>query len=155
MSNKLREQLATELQLLHRQLDECRAVLAACGLRPPSSPVETSALAVMLHGFYNGIENMFKRIAMEYDGGIPGGGASHRDLLDLMTRATQRRPQVISEAMRDALDPYLDFRHMLRHAYTFHFAWEKMQPLVADCDAVLAQLKAEIDKFVAGMENDV
>jgi hypothetical protein len=153
VSSKLREQLVLERQLLHRQLDELRALRSACAKQPPSS-VERSALAVMLHSFYNGIENLFKRIAVAYDGGIPGGSAAHRDLLDLMARGTPLRPQVISESLRDALDPYLDFRHMLRHAYSFHLDWEKMATLVMDCDSVLVRIDAEIEVFLNSLPRE-
>jgi len=109
-------------------------------------------MAIMLHGFYNGVENIFKRIAMEYEGRIPNGAAAHRDLLDLMARTTPARPRVISESLCDTLDPYLDFRHMLRHAYSFQLHWEKMEMLVAECESVLSRFDAEIDAFLATLE---
>lgn len=109
-------------------------------------------MAAMLNGFYNGIENVFKRIAVAYDGGVPGGIASHRDLLDLMARGTPDRPRVVSESLRDALDPYLDFRHRLHHAYSFHLDWPKMEGLVTECEAVLARFDAEIAAFLDVIE---
>ena len=153
MSSKLRAQLALERQLLHRLLDEHRSLLDKCKKQPPT-PVERSALAIMLHGFYNGVENIFKRIAVEYEGRIPDGAAAHRDLLDLMTQATPDRHRAISESLCDTLDPYLDFRHMLRHAYSFQLQWEKMEMLVAECESVLSRFDAEIDAFLAKMEKE-
>ena len=50
--------------------------------------IELSALAAMLHSFYNGIENILKRIALELDDPMPGGESWHKELLDCMTLPT-------------------------------------------------------------------
>jgi hypothetical protein len=65
--DKLRKQIAVERQQLHRLLATHRPILEKCAARPPSE-IELSALAAMLHSFYNGTENIFKRIAEEIDG---------------------------------------------------------------------------------------
>jgi hypothetical protein len=139
--------------MLRRLLDEYRSLVTECRGRAPTV-VERSALAAMLHSFYNGVENLFKRIAVECDGGAPGGAAAHRDLLDLMARATPNRPRVISEALCNRLDPYLDFRHMFRHAYSFQLHWDKMQMLVLECESVLDQFDTEVTAFLAGMDKE-
>lgn len=53
--------------------------------------IEIMALSGMLHEFYNGIENIFKRIAIHCDGGSPGGAAWHQNLLMSMTVNTENR----------------------------------------------------------------
>jgi uncharacterized protein YutE (UPF0331/DUF86 family) len=153
MSKPLHDQVALERQMLRRLLGEYRALLDKCAKEPPA-PIERAALAAILHAFYNGVENVFKRIASEYDGGIPGGSTAHRDLLDLMVRAAPNRPRVISEALCDRLDPYLDFRHMFRHAYSFQLEWDKMEMLVRECESVLDQFDTEITAFLAGMDKE-
>lgn len=150
MLPELRNRLAIERQMLRRLLDEHRSLVAECGARAPTA-IERSALAAMLQAFYNGVENLFKQIAMECDGGIPGGPAAHRDLLDAMARAGPNRPRVISDGLRDTLDPYLDFRHLFRHAYTFNIQWELMAGSVQRCEATLRQLEDEIDRFLSSL----
>jgi hypothetical protein len=66
--------------------------------------IELSVLATMLHSFYTGIENIFKRIALEIDGNIPSGFASHSDLLTIMTHSNANRPPVISETLMSFFD---------------------------------------------------
>jgi len=61
----------------------------------------------MLHSFYNGIENAFKRIAEEFGGRSPRSESWHRDLLDSMNRPGKDRPAVISDSMVELLDSYL------------------------------------------------
>jgi len=40
----------------------------------------------MLHSFYTGVENIFKRVAVEIDGAPPTGESWHRGLLDAIGR---------------------------------------------------------------------
>ena len=89
-----------------------------CASATPDA-IELSALAAMLHSFYTGIENIFKRIALELDGAMPRGESWHRELLDAMTGPTQARGAVISLPLRGQLREYLGFRHVFRQAYSF------------------------------------
>ncbi len=57
-----------------------RPLLIQCRRISPSE-IELSALAALLHAFYTGIENIFKRLALELDGTTLSGEAWHRDLL--------------------------------------------------------------------------
>jgi hypothetical protein len=106
VSDKLRKQIAAELEQLNRLFELHQPLLDRAEIVP--TPIEISALGAVLHSFYNGIENIFKRIALELDGEVPDSGTWHRDLLDAMARATPRRPAVISQPLRDRLKPYLE-----------------------------------------------
>ena len=70
MSAKLRKQIDVEREQLRRLLDAHRPLLEQCRQQAPSA-IELSALGAMLHGFYTGIENVFKRIAIELDSERP------------------------------------------------------------------------------------
>jgi len=142
VSARLGKQVAVELAQLQRLLDSHRPLIEQTAAEPPDT-IGLSALAAMLHAFYTGIENIFKRVAVELDGGPPAGEASHRRLLNSMAAASPARPAVISRGLRDALRGYLDFRHVFRHAYTFDLRWVKMEKLVRECEGTLARLEAE------------
>ena len=147
MWDKLRKQVAMERQELHRLLEIHRPLVLQCATRPPSA-IELSALAAMLHAFYNGIENLLKRIAAEVDGRVPGGEFWHRELLEEMTKPNGARPAAISEALSKRLREYLEFRHVFRQAYAFQLRWEKMSHLVLECEDTLRLLEAELDIFL-------
>lgn len=70
MWDKLRRQVATELEQLGRLLETHRSLLNRSSDIDPS-PVELMALAAMLHSFYNGA--------------VPTGEFWHRDLLNAAT----------------------------------------------------------------------
>jgi hypothetical protein len=146
--DRLRKQTAVERQQLRRLLDIYRPLLNRCAVNPPDD-IELSALAAMLHSFYNGIENIFKRIAEELDGQLPRSEFWHRDLLDSMSRPGNIRPTVISGRMVECLDSYLDFRHFFRHGYTFDLRWDGMKALVLGCDETLKLVEDELDRFFA------
>jgi len=143
---RLRKQIAVERAQLTMLLETHRSITGRCRTATPSA-VECSAMAAVLHSFYTGIENIFRRVAIELDGGPPGGDAWHRGLLEAMVRPTDTRPAVISQEMRDRLHPYLQFRHFFRHAYAFQLRWERMAPLVHDTEDVLRSLESQLDAF--------
>ncbi len=146
MWDRLREQVALERGQLHRLLDVHRPLLDKCAASPPNN-IELSALAAMLHAFYNGIENIFKRTAVEIDGGMPTGEFWHKALLDSMTRATGQRTSVLSPDLGRRLKEYMEFRHVFRHAYTFDLRWDSMKTLALGCDEALKLVEDELHKF--------
>jgi hypothetical protein len=138
-----------ELEQLAQLVAAHSALIERCRHEAPSA-IESSALAAMLHSFYTGIENSFKRIAMEVDGDLPAGANWHRQLLDATPKPTPGRPAVISVDTHRKLVGYLSFRHLFRHAYTFHLRWEKMAALVLECEDVLQNLQTELHQFLRG-----
>ena len=107
MWDRLREQVALERGQLHRLLDVHRPLLAKCAVNPPND-IELSALAAMLHSFYSGIENIFKRATLELGDPMPGGESWHKELLDGMTQATGNRNPILSPGLRDRLKEYME-----------------------------------------------
>ena len=146
MWDKLRRQVTVERQQLHRLLEMYRPLIERCAVVPPDD-TELSALAAMLHSFYNGFENIFKRVAAELDGGLPSGEFWHRELMDSMTMPIGERSAVLSEKLIERLDDYLEFRHFFRHAYTFDLRWDRMKTLVLGCEETLQLVEGELDRF--------
>lgn len=146
MWDDLRQKWTVEQQQLHRVLEHVRPLLDQCASNPPNDH-ELAALAAMLHSFYNGIENIFKRVAMECYGSLPQGQAWHRELLDLMAQPGRAGTAVISAALVERLDAYLDFRHFFRHSYVFHLRWDRMKALVLGCEETLEMLEEQVNRF--------
>jgi hypothetical protein len=142
----LREKWAVERRQLRRLLEHYRPLLQKCASNPPNDH-ELSALAAMLHSFYNGIENIFKRIAAECYVRLPQGQAWHRELLDLMAQPGRTGPAAISQSLVERLDAYLDFRHFFRHSYVFHLRWDRMKTLVLECEETLKLVEEQLDRF--------
>lgn len=148
MWDRLARQVQVEFEQLERLLATHRTLLERSEMDEPHG-IELSALAAMLHSFYTGVENLFKRVAVEIDGHVPEGDLWHRALLDQMAAPTGQRPPVISAELRDALHQYLGFRHVFRQAYTFDLRWEKMRGLVLNCSSALRDVREALDALLA------
>lgn len=133
---------------MRRLIDDFRPLIESAAAAEPGR-FDLAALATVLHSFYGGVENMMKRIAIEIDGAVPKGEASHADLLSQVANATAARPAFIDAALRDRLGDYLRFRHVFRHAYAFELSWSKMAPLVYGLLATANDVERAMDQFLA------
>ena len=133
-------------QLL-RLIEIHKDLITKCAELPPNE-VERSALAAMLHSFYTGVENLFKRIALEIDGGLPHGEFWHSELLDMMASSSSSRKPVITQELRNLLKEYLEFRHVFRQAYSFELSWRKMAHLVFGVEEAFRLLEHELTSFM-------
>jgi hypothetical protein len=84
-------------------LSGIHGLLAKCRTTAPTE-IELSALAALLHSFYTGVENIFKRVAVELDGEPVRGDSWHRELLLRMKSPTAHRPALLSEELHDTLN---------------------------------------------------
>lgn len=110
--------------------------------------VEVTALASVLHSFYNGLENIFLWIAKEIDQNVPTGDQWHRALLDQMSIVTNNRNAVLRPETSRSLVEYMAFRHFFRHSYSFFIEWEKLEKLITPVRDTWKQAKNEMNKFI-------
>ncbi len=143
---KTEKRVNLELAMLRELLDTYRPLLHKVQSAEPDY-TEMAALSAVLHSFYTGIENIFKRIATEIEDSPPSGESSHAIMLGRMARPTDARSAVISDDLRLRLRYYLDFRHMFRHAYATDLKWRKMSDLVLHCEETLDWLEKEVEAF--------
>lgn len=105
-------------------------------------------VALNLHGFYSGVERLFEKIASDVDATVPSGANWHRELLDQMsTEVPGVRPAVISAALREQLEPYRGFRHVVRNVYTYRLSPDKMKNLILNLPALHAEVRAALSAF--------
>lgn len=110
--------------------------------------VQVTALASVLHSFYNGLENIFLSIAKGVDDAVPTGAQWHRDLLTQMTRAASNRDPILTDELARQLAGYLGFRHFYRHSYSFFLEWSEVEKLVTPLAMVWNQVKVELELFL-------
>ena len=104
--------------LLDMLLDETEPLLKLAQMKTPDM-VETAALGLFLHSFYNGIENIIKFIIKEKYGKLPSGNKWHKELLDLCFIKTNNQKELFNENLKIVLDDYLRFRHFIRNTYSY------------------------------------
>ena len=83
-----------EIKSINRLLFESYASLLELPQRKEPDLVEMTALASVLHSFYNGVENIFLYIAKEFLKEEPTSERWHRELLDKMTDTTRNRKSI-------------------------------------------------------------
>jgi len=132
------------LDTLYRELKTLRPRLS----QKEVSNLDLRAAGSILHDFYNGVENIFRRIAWELDEGLPAGEDWHRQLLiDMGLEIKGIRPPLISEDLKLNLQKYLGFRHVFRNIYGFYLEQEQINALVKEFPKVLLRLKREVAIF--------
>jgi hypothetical protein len=113
------------------------------------------SVALNLHGFYSGLERIFEKIAASVDGSVPAGANWHKELLNQMSMdITGIRPAVISSVLKQNLDEYRGFRHVVRNVYTYHLSPEKIEPLVDKVQEVIANSETELSAFAKFLQSD-
>ncbi len=111
-------------------------------------------VALNLHGFYSGLERILERIASAVDETVPGGANWHQELLSQMAiEIPGVRPAVISTSLKEELEVYRGFRHIVRNVYTYHLRQEKIAPLVERLPEVFASAEREITAFAGFLQN--
>ncbi len=143
LDDRAQAHIERELQQIESLFLEYRTLLSETSINEPNL-VELTALAGVLHSFYNGVENVFQTIAKRVDEQMPTGSNWHWELLHLMARKTDNRHPVVSPETIDRLEPYLGFRHFVRHAYSFRLNWTKMEDLVLELGEVWSTFRQDI-----------
>jgi HepT-like protein len=149
VSDKLIKRIALEQEQLNRLIDTHRSLLAQCALQPPND-IELSALDFFLHSFYSGLENIFKRIAIEMDRGCRREKPGIVNSWTAWRQPTRTAPPSFLRSSTIPLSEYLAFRHVVRQSYSFHLQWEKMAALVLNCEATMRRVEDELRVFFEG-----
>ncbi len=106
------------------------------------------AVALNLHGFYAGLERLLEIIADGVDETKPIGAQWHQQLLRQMTsEIAEVRPAVLSLSLREQLDRYRGFRHVVRNVYTLNLDAEQIEILIRHLPETMAQLRQELLAF--------
>jgi hypothetical protein len=145
---KVIEDIESEIKRIERLIENYAPLLKKVKTKKPNF-VQLGSLAMLLHSFYNGLENVFTRIAKEIDKKMPTGEAWHNQLLEQMIRPIGKRTQaVLSADTYKDLEEYLGFRHFSRHAYAFDLEWQLMKDLVERIGDVKERTLDEIKSFI-------
>jgi len=115
-------------------------------------PYDRGAIGYLLHNFYNGCENIFRRIAAFFENDI-GAGSWHADLLRRMRLTIDGyRPAVIDDELYRLLEDFRGFRHVFRNAYSFELDWERERLVALRFERAASLLRAQVKAFLARLD---
>ena len=150
LDEQVAKEIRFQLAMLERLLTSYEALLTRVAQQPEQaiSLIETTALASVLHSFYNGLESIFQLIAKRVDGQTPTSERWHQTLLEQMTSTTPNRNVVLTVETKIRLQDYLAFRHFYRHSYSFFLDWRRIALLIVPLAEVALTVRAEIEKWL-------
>jgi hypothetical protein len=147
LDNGVKAKILFEISQIDKLLDESKPLLDLCKLKTPDF-IEMSAVALVLHSFYNGIENVLILILKNYDKELPNGIKWHIELLDKAFVSTMNRKAIFEEKLQESMEEYLKFRHFIRHSYGFQLEWTRMENLVKQIENTWKFLKENLNLFI-------
>lgn len=139
--NNIIEYCRAEFENLERVVKEMERLLST--KKSGFTVIELSAAAAFLHNFYNGVENILKRIFKYKRFQLNQSDNWHKDMLNM---ALEKK--VIDKGLYEGLYDYLTFRHMFIHSYSFQIEWEKLKPLAVDLKSIYNILKKSIIDYL-------
>jgi hypothetical protein len=110
------------------------------------------AMGVYLMNFYNGIENIIKRISKAYYLTIPKGESWHKELLQLSINPPDKKIPLFTKEIVANLHSYLSFRHRFTSGYGFQLKGEKMIDLIDNIKPLWEEIKNTLSRFWARIE---
>lgn len=143
-------EIAKELETLNELRKEMREIKAEDSL------ISRRSMGSILHDFYNCCERIFKKIAVEINGGYEDTERWHKSLLFKMTIPIKGiRPSVISEELAAELDEYLSFRHVFRNIYGFELKGERIIHLAGKFDKAAGRFIKELRVFLNFLNKEI
>ena len=138
---QLEDYCAAEFQNMALVLNELSSVV-----RPGKeqySVADIAAISTFIHNFYNGVENIIKRLLIAENVTVQSSPSWHKELLK-----TAAEKDIVSKEMHDTLSEYLAFRHFFIHAYAFIVEWEEMKALAEDVNNVFESFKFAVNDYI-------
>ena len=118
MTQQLIEEIKIELASMSMIIDDVDFLLKEVANNPPNN-IHKTALAGFAAQFYNGIENIFKRIHKYYKLELPNGQDWHIVILERFSQDSDFDiPIKLSRDLIEKLANYRRFRHYFFHGYS-------------------------------------
>jgi hypothetical protein len=150
---ELEEEIAVETEALESTVSELLSLQGDVAGREPTVREKTAA-AAFLAQFYNGVENILKRISRYHNVAIPSGETWHVDLFQRYCSPIKPDlPILLDKAMSLSLAPYRRFRHVAFHGYGFQLEWERMAEGVAGIQDVFSQFKSSLSDYMESIKD--
>jgi hypothetical protein len=144
----LREEISIELENIIKTLEELSALQRDTEGREPTIREKTAA-AAFLAQFYNGIENILKRISHYHAVPLPAGDTWHIELFKRFCDLPYPPlPSLFDSSLASDMAPYRKFRHVVHHGYGFQLEWERMVEGIDNVDHVYRRFKIKLEGYL-------
>ena len=151
MNNELKTKISFEISQVDKLINESQPLQDLCRLKTPDF-IELSAAAMVLHSFYNGIENILLMIFKNYEEKLPSGNNWHIELLEKATNQNGDRKIIFDYEIKNQLEEYRKFRHIVRHTYNYKLNWAMMEGIMNNVNIIWSKIKESLNKFMEAEE---
>lgn len=145
------EEIEIEFEYIETVLDE----LETLDKKPPDvepSIVEVTAAGAFLHNYYNGIENIFKRILKFNKLRQEENKDWHKELLQKFHNRENTFAFLDDPVYEDLLE-ILKFRHFFVHGYGFFLQWNMLKPLIKKAIRSHPKFKTLCNGYTLSLQN--
>jgi hypothetical protein len=137
MNQKLIDEIKIELSSMKIISKDIKTLIQEVGENQPTN-IHKTALGGMAAQFYNGIENILKRILKYNKINLPTGENWHLDLIDKFSDESKEiLPLKFNEEMISKFNDYRRFRHYFFHGYSHNLNWDILKSGVEDIQTLL------------------
>ena len=145
---RLTQRINDELEKINETLERITRGLESIDVLPVQArEFIENTIATDLADVYQGIENIFLRIAREVDMHVPTGSRWHKNLLAQMVEQRPERPPVISENTSIQLEKLLEFRHKVTNIYGRELVYEKTIEHAKSINELFTTVSQEFNAF--------
>ncbi|MBU1121102.1 MAG: hypothetical protein KKF54_00175 [Candidatus Omnitrophica bacterium] len=144
--NELKEDVLAEEKAIDETIERLREIRWKFDSQKQDNLIEP-AMGTYLMNFYNGIENILKRVSKEYYSFMPKGNSWHKELLVLSYNAPERKIPIFDQGIASRVIPYKNFRHRFVSGYGFQLKGEKMLVLIDNVEELWNDIKKTISEF--------
>lgn len=145
---ELQEEVDIELELINSTVSELMHLYKDAANREPTVREKTAAAAFVAQ-FYNGIENILKRISYFHAISLPTGDTWHIDLFKRFCEPSYKHlPVLFDKSLESELAAFRKFRHVFYHGYGFQLEWERMKDGIEKIEDVYRRFKIKLIKYL-------
>ena len=147
-SAELEAEIALELEAIEKIVHGLIALRQDVSHSEPTVR-EKAASAAFLAQFYDGTENILKRVSRYHDVPLPTGETWDVELFQRFCAPPYSDlPLLFDESLAANLAPYRRFRHVAFHSYGFQLDWGRMAEGVANAQNVFEQLRQALSGYL-------
>lgn len=149
---ELREDVLDEEKAIDETIERLRGIRDNFDPQKQDNLTEP-AMGTYLMNFYNGIENILKRISKEYYSIMPKGDSWHKELLVLSYNAPEGKIPIFDQGIVEKIIPYKNFRHRFVSGYGSQLKGEKMLELIDNVESLWNDIKRAVSEFLDRLEH--
>ena len=142
-----KEKIRHEIYRIDKLINDAKPLLNLCKLKTPDF-VEISAVAQILHSFYNGVESIVVLFLKSINEKIPNDSKWHKTIFEITFGLNSNNVVILRNDIKAQMEKYMYFRHFIRHSYSSELKWNEMEKLVKDLEDIWVIIKNDFELFI-------